>query len=64
MFANRPALNKEASTPVQQSQTITKEHKNEFVTIRDAVQKELLENSKSDSSVDPEIGRASCRERV
>jgi len=54
MFANRPALNKDSTVPVQQSQTIATEHQNDFVTIRDAVQKELLENSKSDSSINPE----------
>ena len=54
MFANRPALNKEVSIPVQQNQAVATEHQNDFVPIRDAVQKELLENSKSDSSIDPE----------
>ena len=55
MFANRPALNnKETSTPVQNNPTIVSEHQSDFFAIRDAVQKDLLENSKSDSSIDPE----------
>ncbi len=54
MFSNRPAMNKESSTPVQQSQTIASEHHNDFIAIRDAVQRDLLENSKSNSSVNPE----------
>jgi pilus assembly protein CpaF len=54
MFANRPALNKEISTPVQNNPAIASEHQRDFFTIRDAVQKDLLENSKSDSSIDQE----------
>lgn len=54
MFTNRPALNKEAVAPTQNAQNIKSEHQGDFVLIRDAVQRELLENSKSDVSVNPE----------
>ena len=54
MFTNRPALSKEVVTPVQKTQTIVNEHQDDFVMIRDAVQRDLLENSKPDSSINPE----------
>ena len=62
MFANRPALNKEVVTPVQKTQTVVNEHQDDFVMIRDAVQRELLENSKTDSSINPEKLKALIEE--
>jgi pilus assembly protein CpaF len=54
MFTNRPALNKEVATPERKTQSIKSEQHEDFVMIRDAVQRELLENSNSDVSVNPE----------
>jgi pilus assembly protein CpaF len=54
MFTNRPAMNKEIVTPERKTQSIKSEQHEDFVMIRDAVQRELLENSNSDVSVNPE----------
>lgn len=54
MFTNRPAMNKEVVTPERKTQSIKSEQHEDFVMIRDAVQRELLENSNSDVSVNPE----------
>ena len=54
MFTNRPAMNKEVVTPERKTQNIKSEQHEDFAMIRDAVQRELLENSNSDVSVNPE----------
>jgi len=52
MFRNRPAIKKETPMHLQKNQTKYSEHENEFVLIRDAVQKNLLANSDNDTSMD------------
>jgi pilus assembly protein CpaF len=47
-------MNKEVVTPERKTQSIKSEQHEDFVMIRDAVQRELLENSNSDVSVNPE----------
>jgi pilus assembly protein CpaF len=47
-------MNKEIVTPERKTQSIKSEQHEDFVMIRDAVQRELLENSNSDVSVNPE----------
>ena len=54
MFTNRPAMNQEVVTPDRKTQNIKSEVHEDFGLIRDAVQKELLENSNTDVSVNPE----------
>ncbi len=45
MFQNRPVMKKERPTRIQKRQTKFSELENDFILIRDAVQKELLENN-------------------
>jgi len=52
MFTNRPAIKKETPIHDQKNQTKFSEHENDFFLIRDAVQKNLLENSNNETSMD------------
>ncbi len=54
MFTNRPALNKETSLPFENNQDNNFNFENEFIPIRDAVQKKLLANTTNEASKDPE----------
>jgi pilus assembly protein CpaF len=49
MFTNRPAIRKDTLTYDQKKQTDNSELKNDFYSIRDAVQKNLLEDNNYDS---------------
>jgi len=62
MFTNRPALRQETKLEVQERKTKKTEVKEEFKTIRDAVQEDLLTNSKSEASKDQEQIRAMIEE--
>ena len=52
MFANRPALKREAPPPPPEAQVRTSELKKDFFLIRDAVQNDLIKKSKNDASLD------------
>lgn len=54
MFSNRPAMNKTAPSMVQNNVEVTAELEGDFFLIRDAVQKDLLDNTKNDASMNPE----------
>jgi len=54
MFNNRPALNQNSSMKVVNSQSKNPGLENEFIQIRDAVQKKLLANTSNEASMDPE----------
>jgi len=54
MFTNRPAMQKTTQTQVQKSQTRKAELEEDFIFVRDAVQKNLLNKSNADISVDSE----------
>ena len=62
MFTNRPAMQKNAATPVQEDQLKTILFDNEFFKIRDAVQKNLLSNNKYDNSMDADQLRSNIEE--
>ena len=57
MFPNRPAMKKEISPRAQIKQPKSSELKDEFLLIRDAVQKILLTNSNIDTSMDTDLVR-------
>jgi len=57
MFPNRPAMKKEISPQAQIKQPKSSELKDEFLLIRDAVQKILLTNSNIDTSMDTDLVR-------
>jgi len=52
MFTNRPAIKKETPIQDQKKQTKFSELKNDFIMIRDAVQKNLLADSNNDTPMD------------
>jgi pilus assembly protein CpaF len=52
MFTNRPAMKKEANPRIQRSQTKNTQLENDFFKVRDAVQKNLIVNSKDGASAD------------
>ena len=52
MFTNRPAIKKEKPILDQKKQTKFSELENDFILIRDAVQKNLLANSNNDTPMD------------
>jgi pilus assembly protein CpaF len=52
MFTNRPAINKASSSVVEKNAEVTSELKDDFTLIRDAVQKDLLDNTKNEASMD------------
>ena len=54
MFTNRPAMQKTTQAQVQKSQTRKAELEEDFIFVRDAVQKNLLNKSNADISVDSE----------
>jgi len=62
MFTNRPALKQESKPEVQKEKVQKSELKSDFIMIRDAVQEDLLANSKNDSSKDHEQIRAMIEE--
>ena len=62
MFTNRPAMQKNAATPIQEDQLKTILFDNEFFKIRDAVQKNLLSNNKYDNSLDADQLRSNIEE--
>jgi pilus assembly protein CpaF len=62
MFTNRPAMRLGTSTPVQKIQPKTSQLENDFIKIRDTVQKNLLKNSNYDSSMDSDQLRSMIEE--
>jgi pilus assembly protein CpaF len=62
MFTNRPALRHETKPEFQERKTKKTEVKTEFKLIRDAVQEDLLANSKNEASKDQEQIRAMIEE--
>jgi pilus assembly protein CpaF len=62
MFTNRPALRHETKPEIQERKTKKTEVKTEFKLIRDAVQEDLLANSKNEASKDQEQIRAMIEE--
>ena len=54
MFTNRPAMNQASPSLVQKHAEVTFELEDDFVMIRDAVQKDLLDNTKNDASMNPD----------
>ncbi len=54
MFTNRPAMNKTSSSMIQNNMEVTSELEDDFFLIRDAVQRDLLDNTKNDASMDPD----------
>ncbi|MDY6868544.1 MAG: CpaF family protein, partial [Chloroflexota bacterium] len=62
MFTNRPALNKETSLRLANNQDNNFNFEDEFIPIRDAVQKKLLANTSNDVSKDPEKLRSLIKE--
>ncbi len=54
MFTNRPAMNQATPSLVQKNAKVTSELEDDFIMIRDAVQKDLLDNTKNDASMNPE----------
>ena len=62
MFTNRPAIKKETPIHDQKNQTKFSELENDFFLIRDAVQKNLLENSNNDTSLDSDRLRSMTEE--
>lgn len=51
MFTNRPAMNQATPSLVQKNAKVTSELEDDFIMIRDAVQKDLLDNTKNDASM-------------
>ena len=51
MFTNRPAMKRETIAPVVKSETKNIQLENDFIKIRDAVQKNLLLNNNYDASI-------------
>jgi pilus assembly protein CpaF len=54
MFTNRPAMNQKSPSLIQNNTKVTSELEDDFFLIRDAVQKDLLDNTKNDASMNPE----------
>ncbi len=54
MFRNRPALKRLTSTQIVNDSNKDSELEKEFIPIRDAVQKKLLDNTSNEMSMDPE----------
>ncbi len=54
MFTNRPAIKKEKPILDQKKQTKFSELENDFILIRDAVQKNMLADSNNDTPMDPD----------
>ena len=51
MFTNRPAMKREAVAPVVKTEQKNIQFENDFIKIRDAVQKNLLSNNNYDASI-------------
>ena len=54
MFTNRPAMQREATAHVKKNQAKSFEFDQEFLLIRDTVQKKLINNTNNDTSMDSE----------
>ena len=54
MFKNRPAMKMEAPSQIKKTQTKSSELEEDFIRIRDAVQKKLLANTNNEASLDSE----------
>lgn len=58
MFTNRPAMRQGTKPEVQKAKTAKSELKSDFMLIRDAIQDDLIANSKNDTSKDQEQVRS------